>query len=207
MDKQTLQAEVREERGKGPARRLRARGMIPAVFYGPGLSPTPIAVSPKELVKALTTDLRRNVLFALAIDGREEIAMIKALDLDPLTQELLHADFYRIDPERTVLVHVPFATTGRSIGVQKGAELSVVFRDLPVRARPGHIPAVIEVDVTSMDLNDVIEVKDLSLPEGVSVVLPPTRTLVIVAAERKKGDEEAEGEGAAATAAAAPAAS
>ena len=77
METQTLQAEVRDSRGKGPARRLRAQGKVPGVFYGPGLEPTPLTLSPKELEKALRGERGRNVVFALSVGGKEELAMVK----------------------------------------------------------------------------------------------------------------------------------
>ena len=92
METTTLQAEVRDSRGKGPARRLRAQGKIPAVFYGQGIEPTPLTLSPKELKKALRGERGRNVVFKLSVGGKDELAMIKDLTIDPVSRELLHVD-------------------------------------------------------------------------------------------------------------------
>ncbi len=92
METTTLQAEVRAGRGKGPARRLRAQGKLPGVFYGPGLEPTPLTLSPKELEKALRGKRGRNVVFKLTIDGKDELAMVRDVAIDPVTQRLLHVD-------------------------------------------------------------------------------------------------------------------
>ena len=108
----TLQAEVREERGKGPARKLRAQGKLPAVFYGPGIDPTALTVDPKELEKALRGEFGRNTLFTLAYGGKEELAMVRELVVDPVSRTPLHVDFYRVSTEREVVVDVPFSTHG-----------------------------------------------------------------------------------------------
>lgn len=206
MEKQTLQAEVREERGKGPARRLRAEGKIPAVFYGPGAETTLLAVRPKELTKMLSTERGRNAVIELQLDGKTELAMVKDIEVEPVSRAILHVDFYRVDLGREVEVLVPLKTTGKAAGVVTGGEMTVVFRQLPVRATPDKVPADITVEVSHLELNEVIEVKDIALPEGVRITLPPTRTVISVAAPRKKKDEEAEAAAAAAAAAAAGAA-
>jgi large subunit ribosomal protein L25 len=193
MKSQTLQAEVREERGKGPARRLRQRGLIPAVFYGPQVEPTPIAVSPKDVHRLLSTEYGRNTVIQLELGGKQELALCKDVAIDPVTRELMHVDFYRVDESREVDLEVPFRAHGRAAGVKMGGSLHVTARSLPVRTTPGRIPAVIEVDVTKLEIGDSIRVQDLQLPEGVQVISPPHRTLVAVAAEEKVRPE-AEGE-------------
>jgi large subunit ribosomal protein L25 len=189
MESQTLQAEVREERGKGPARRLRQRGLIPAVFYGPNVEPIPIAVSPKDVHRLLTTDHGRNTVVRIELGGKGELALCKDLAVDPVTRDLVHADFYRVEEGREVDVEVPFRTRGRAAGVKEGGTLHVTLRSLPVRTIPGLIPAAIEVDVTKLVIGDVVRVQDLQLPEGVSVLRAPHRTLVTVMAEDKRAAE------------------
>lgn len=190
-----LQTEVRRETGKGPARQLRKRGMIPAVFYGPESEPTPLSISPKRLLKALEGPHGKNTLLKLAMEQGERLALVKEIDVDPVTYDPVHVDFYHVDPEREVEVDVPFKTKGRSVGVQKGGTLHVTLRSLPVRAKPEQIPAVIEVDVTKLEVNDIVRVQDLSLPEGVEVLRAGHRTLVtVMSEERKRGAAEAVGE-------------
>lgn len=201
MQKQTLEAEVREGRGKGPVRQLRQKGLMPAVIYGKGVDPTPIAISPKELTKALSTPFGRNVAISLKMQDGEKLTLLKELQLDPLGKELLHADFYRIEPDSVVRVAVPFRTKGRAAGVVKGGELHVVYRKVPVLCTIDKIPAVIEVDVSALEMHETIAVKDVKLPEGVSIDDAPAKTLVAVETERRKAaaeqDEAAEGAAAA----------
>lgn len=187
----TLQAEVREERGKGPARKLRAQGKLPAVFYGPGIEPTALTVDPKELEKALRGVYGRNTLFTLAYAGGEELAMVRELVVDPVTRTPLHVDFYKVSTDRQIVVDVPFSTRGRAVGVVKGGKLTVTRRAVPVRTTPDKIPALIEVDVTNVDMFETIQAKDVEMPEGTSIALKPNLTLVNVG-EDKRAIREAE---------------
>jgi large subunit ribosomal protein L25 len=205
MEKQTLSAEVRDGRGKGPARQLRMQGRIPAVFYGPGVETKALSVSPKELVKALGTEWGMNAVIELSFDGVTERVMIKDVQVHPLDRQPLHVDLYRVTDESRVHVRVPVATRGRPLGVQKGGRMTVVFRDLPVRCTPATVPAAIEVEVSDLDMGGVLRVRDLSLPEGVTVLLDPDRRLILVGEDKRKAELEAE-EKAAAEAAAAEAA-
>jgi large subunit ribosomal protein L25 len=197
METTTLQAEVRAERGKGPARRLRAQGKLPGVFYGPGLEPTPLTLSPKELEKALRGKRGRNVVFKLNVDGKEELAMIRDVTIDPVTQHLLHVDLYRVFEDKELEIDVPFHALGRAIGVVQGGILNLTRRHLPVRTTPAKIPASIDIDVTHLDMRDTLAVEDVEFPEGVECTLHPKLTLAIVLEPRMVAAEEAAAEEAA----------
>lgn len=193
MEAQTLSAEVREKSGKGPARQLRNRGLIPAIFYGPGTESQKLAVSPSELEKLLSGAYGRNQLVELEIAGAKKLAIIRDLAIHPVTRELRHADFYAVSRDRKIDSVVPLEATGRSVGVQKGGHLRKLFRELPVRAFPQDFPAVIEVDIANLDLNEIVRVQDLPLPQGVEVTFSPERRVIAIEAkERKKADEEEE---------------
>ena len=194
METTTLQAEVRESRGKGPARRLRAQGKLPAVFYGPGVPPTPLTLSPKELEKALRGERGRNVVFKLAVGGQDELAMVREVTTDPVTQELLHVDLYRVHEDKELEVNIPFRTHGRAAGVVQGGVLNVTRRHVPVRTTPAKIPVSIDVEVTELQLRDTIAVEDVEFPEGVVCTLKPKLTLAIVLEPRRVAADEAETE-------------
>lgn len=199
MEPMTLSAEVREASGKGPARQLRMRGLIPAIYYGPGTEPVKLQLSPKDLEKALIGAHGRNQLLELAVGRDKKLALVKDLEIDPVTRRILHADFYSVVRDRAVQTTVPFETTGRALGVQKGAAMRKLFRELPVRAFPQNVPAAIVHDVTPLDLGAVVRVENLVLPEGAEVTFPPNRrVLIIEAKERKKRVEEPGAEEAAA---------
>lgn len=194
MQTQTLQAEVRETSGKGPARQLRMRGLIPAIFYGPGTDPVKLSVSPEALTKALRGDYRRNQLLELDFSGDKKLAVIKDLEVDPLSRALLHADFYAVNTERPVETTVPFDTVGRALGVQKGGSLKKYFRELPIRALPHQVPANIIVDVSDLDIDSPVTVADLKLDDGVEVTYAAGRRVVYIEyKEAQETDEEEEG--------------
>ncbi len=200
MEKETLPAEVRAGRGKGPARQLRMKGKIPAVLYGPGGDTEAIAVDPHALSKSLSSPYRRNQLLELEIAGKKQLATVKDLDVHPVSRTIRHADFYRVSLDTPATYPVPVKTFGRSKGVVKGGELRVTFRTVPVRVTPDKVPAEIMINVENLDMLESVQVKDVKLEHG-EIVLPAERALVTCSSERKKAPEE--GEGAAATGAAA----
>lgn len=189
MEKQTIPAEVRTGRGKGPARQLRFGGKIPAVLYGPGGETQAISVDPLLLEKALTTPYRRNQLIEIDIAGATQFATVRDLDVHPITQKIRHADFYRVSLEGVAVYEVPLRATGRAKGVVKGGELRVLFRTLPIRVTPDKVPAEIVINVDNVDMLESVRVKDIVLEAG-EVVLPAERAVVSVTAEQRKLVEE-----------------
>jgi len=172
-------------------------GMLPAILYGKGKDPTKVSISSRELSKVLGTELGRNVLLRLHLGEQEELAMVKDLQIHPVSRRPLHVDLYRVDLETPVMVRVPIVPCGRAKGIDAGGEMNVVFRNVPVRALPDRIPVSIEIDVSQMELNDIFQVQQLDLPEEITILLPADRTLVAIVAESKKEEAEtvaAEGE-------------
>lgn len=201
-----LSAETRNETGKGAVRRLRATGKIPAVAYGPKLDATQLSISPKDVTRVLGTEHGRNSVIELAV-GAERKLMVLLTDFQyhPVTREILHADFREIKEDEPIDVDVPFEALGKPKGVVAGGVLRIVYRKLPIRCLPALVPIKITHDVTELELDQAVHAKELKLPEGVSVRLPPEQTVAAVAMEKKREEEEA-APGAAAAAGAAPAA-
>ena len=191
METQTLSAEVRTGRGKGPARQLRFSGKMPAVLYGPGGETLVLSVDPVALVKTLTTPFRRNQLIELDIGGQTQFATVKELDIHPLTRAVRHVDFYRVSLDSTAVYPIPVRAVGRAKGVVKGGELRVHFRTLPVRVTPDKVPADITINVENLDMLETVRVKDIKLEAG-EIALPGERAVVVCTSERKKVAEEAE---------------
>ena len=164
----TLEAVKREGRGKNEANRLRAAGQIPAVVYGSkkdGKAPEGVALSvdPKEMLRILHSDSGANTLINLRVDGTEARVMIKEYQLDPVTHQLLHADFYALAMDKAITVTVPIVLKGESRGVkQQGGIVDFVTRDIEVLCLPTDIPGHIDVDVTELMLNESVRVKDLA---------------------------------------------
>ncbi|AFE10217.1 50S ribosomal protein L25 [Corallococcus coralloides DSM 2259] len=201
-DKSTLEAQAREGSGKGIARRLRAAGQVPAVVYGKHLkAPLHISVDPKAIRTAINTPHKLNTLIQLKLAGNDQQVLLKDYQMDPLTRDILHADFIAVTEKEQVKVNLPVVLTGKAAGVADGGLLTQVRRNLEVWALPGNIPLQIEVDVTNLKIAEALHVNDVKLPEGVSVKTHVNYTIAVLSAP-----EAAEAAPAAAAAAAAPAA-
>jgi len=164
----TLDAKKRDGRGKNEARRLRVAGQIPAVVYGArkeGQAPegVPVAVDPKEVLRILHSESGANTLINLKLDGGESRVMVRDYQLDPVTHQLLHADFYQLAMDKLIVVAVPVVIKGEPVGVkQQGGLLDFVTRDIQVQCLPTDIPEHIDVDVSELALHQSIRVKDIA---------------------------------------------
>jgi large subunit ribosomal protein L25 len=160
----TLDAVERTNRGKNEARRLRASGRIPAVVYGEREGGKAIAVDPKMLSRILRTEQGANTLIALNLPGGGDArVLVKEYQLDPVTHELLHADFYRVAMDRVIRVQVTVVPHGEPKGVkQQGGVLDIVHRQIEIECLPADIPNHIEVDVTEMMVGQSIRVRDIA---------------------------------------------
>ena len=198
MEFPKLEVSVRSQSGKGTARRLRAKGLAPAVLYGKGLETLSLTVEPMSLVKALAGDLRMNTIVTLnltnaAKDQPEEFTvMVRDHQFDPVTRQLWHVDFYAVDATQKIRFEVPFETSGRSVGEQAGGVLSMVYRTLPVFCLPEDLPARITVDISELDINESISVSELVLPGTTEVDLPGDSTVVAVITPKAEPVEEEE---------------
>ncbi|MQA31004.1 MAG: 50S ribosomal protein L25 [Luteitalea sp.] len=164
-----LEAVARDTFGKNEARRTRREGRVPAVVYGAttqggGREATAIAVTPKALLKILHSESGANTLISLRLgDGAATKVLVKEYQLDPVTHQILHADFYRVAMDRALQVTVPVIVKGEPRGVkQQGGILELVRREIEVECLPGDIPEHVEIDVTEMMLHDGVRVRDIS---------------------------------------------
>jgi large subunit ribosomal protein L25 len=200
-----IDADQRPEIGKGPNRRLRNAGKIPAIAYGKELPTVHLAVSPKVILTALKGEHGRNTVVELNVGGGQKItALVRDYTYHPVTRELTHVDFVEVKLDKEVDVDVPFATKGKAAGITAGGTLRVVYRTLPLRCVPEKIPSRVEHDITNLGLNEVVKASQVVLPEGVRVRLPDEQTVaIIIAPEKDRGAEGAEGAAAAPAAAAA----
>ncbi|MBN1203532.1 MAG: 50S ribosomal protein L25/general stress protein Ctc [Myxococcaceae bacterium] len=208
VDKSTLEAKSREGAGKGAARKLRAQGLVPAVVYGKHLkAPVHVAVEPKAVRQSINTPHKFNTLIALKLDGAAHQVLLKDFQVDPVTREILHADFIAVTDNEKVKVNVPLVLTGKAVGVADGGLLTQARRELEVWALPQAIPEKIEADVTHLKIAMVLHINDIKLPEGVSVKTNVNYTLAVCAApEREEIPAAAAAAAAPAAGAAAPAA-
>jgi len=160
-----LEATARDTFGKNEARRTRREGKVPAVLYGgDGTQATPIAVAPKALLKILHSDSGQNTLIALKLPGSGDTrVLVKDFQLDPITHQVLHADFYRVAMDRALQVTIPIVVHGEPKGVkQQGGVLEFIRREIIIECLPGDIPEHIDVDASELMLHQGIRVRDLA---------------------------------------------
>ena len=191
MEISELNARVRNQSGKGPARRLRIEGFIPAVFYGPKSESIQLAVNTSELMKLLRNKEENVFIKLLVDDGKymEKLSMIKELQTDPLTKRLLHADFYEIRMDQKIIFDIPVHFIGEPVGVDNGGELHHLKRDVKVSCLPGKLPDFIEVDVSSLDIGDAIRVKDIKIAEDITILDPEDAAIATVSTTRVAREE------------------
>ena len=182
-----LSATRRVDSGKGPSNRLRRSGQIPAIAYGKDLAPTAVAVSPKALLSVLGSEHGQNSVVELEIENAEKLTvMVRDYSYHPITRELTHADFVSVKLDQPVEVEVPFKLLGKAKGLVGGGIVQQVFRRIPIRCLPEKIPALIEVDVTNLDINESIKASSLAHLEGITIVLHDDQTIVVCAAPEKE---------------------
>lgn len=196
----TIDAEVRNETGKGVARKLRQQGKIPGVLYGPKVDSTPLCVNEHEFNKVLFKAEGEQVIFTLNLDkngaGKEEkLALIKELQRHPVNDRVRHIDFYAISVDEEIKVEVPIKPVGKAKGVEvNSGVLELIQRTVTVSCLPLSMPNEIEIDVSDLDIGDAIHVKDLVPPEGVRFAEPPDTTLITVVGGTVQATEEEEEE-------------
>jgi large subunit ribosomal protein L25 len=192
MAETVLNASLRERLGKGGARSLRRETMIPAVVYGKNVETCSLMVDPKALRLALATDAGLNALITLKGDGPFDgkVVILKDMQEHPIRRDLLHVDFQAIDLKEKVLVMVPVQTIGKSEGEKAGGQLQIIRHELEVHCLPTAIPKAIEIDVTALDIGDVVHVQDIPLHGDIE--LPHDVNFTVLTVSGVKGEEEGE---------------
>jgi len=161
----TLEATARDTFGKNEARRTRREGRVPAVLYGgDGKAATPIAVPPKALLKILHSESGQNTLISLKLAGAGDTrVLVKDFQIDPITHEVLHADFYRIAMDRVLQVTIPVTVHGEPKGVkQQGGILEFIRREIVIECLPADIPEHVDIDVSELMLHQGVRVRDIA---------------------------------------------
>jgi len=192
----------RESRGKNEARRLRTKGLIPAVVYGGKEEAQAVAVDPKTLLKVLKSESGRNTILNLDFgNGTKTSAILKSWQVDPIKENFLHADFFRIAMDVAIRVTVPIVTRGDARGVKvDGGILEVIMRSVQVECLPGDIPEKIEIDVTGLGIHDAIRVSGLPVNDKVTVLDDADQVVVhVISVKEDATPAAAAAEGAAAT--------
>ena len=175
--------------------------MIPAILYGPKAEPVMLSVTTKELETILKTSNIGQVLLNLLIQNgkqKSRTAMIKELQTQPVSGNLLHVDFYEVAMDQKIKISIPVVTTGQATGVEEGGVLQMVRHEVEIFCFPNNIPESLEVDITDMSIGDSKHIDEVSIDESFELVDESNFTIVTVlspkAEEVEEVEEEEEGE-------------
>ncbi len=191
----TINAEPRDTRGKNEARRLRVRGLAPAIVYGGGKDPVAVAVSPKEINKILHSDVGYNTIFDVKIGDLETTpVMVVDWQNDPIKDNLLHADLKRIDMSKRITVTVAVHTHNEPRGVkEQGGIFESVTREVEIECLPDEIPGAFDVNVRELMLGDNLRASELPLTGSMKLLTLPDTVIMHVVAPRAVVEVPVEG--------------
>jgi len=169
----TITVEPRETRGKNEARRLRVRGLVPAIIYGTGADPISVAINPKEVTGILKSSSGHNTIFDVDIQGSKAPVMIVDWQHEPLKARLLHVDLLRIDLSKKVIVKIPVHTHGEPVGVKlQGGQHEIITREIEIECLPEDIPEAFTVEVGGLSIGQNIRASEISLSGSMRLVSP-----------------------------------
>lgn len=202
-----LAADRRRSSGKELNRKRLAQGKVPGVIYGKGLETRPLEFGRRELEKFLATARRGTVVVKMSVsdgaDSKESFAVLKEYQADPLTDRVIHVDFYEVALGRKFRIEVPLKVRGKAAGIELGGLLEQIVRSLEVECTPDNVPESIEINVSHLGIGQSMHLGDVKFPEGVQPVEKDLKmTLVsvqtpkveeVVAAAPEEGAEAAEG--------------
>jgi len=190
-----LTANMRTSAGNSPSRALRREGNIPAVLYGPGTESVMLSISSLDLEHALKKAAVSQIIFNMAVQNAQtgsRTAMIKELQIHPMSRKFLHVDFYEISKDRKITVNVPVVVKGKAKGIEEGGMLQIIEREIEVLCLPFDVPESIQIDISDLGIGDSIHVKDLKVAENVEIPADTNYTILTILST--KSDEKAPGE-------------
>ncbi len=197
-----LNAELRDDTGKGASRRLRHAGLVPGIIYGARKDPVMITLPHNELIRNLEQEAFYSHILSISLGGKKEKVVLKDLQRHPGKPFILHVDFLRIDEKEAIRVNVPLHFMNEDIapGVKAGGRVSHTLTEVEVSCLPGNLPEFIEIDLAAVEVGQAIHLSEINLPEGVEIpalAQTPSRDLAVVSihAPRVDSGESAETEG------------
>lgn len=186
---------LREQTGKGACRQLRSKGLIPGIIYGHKIENLLITVNNKALMDILKKAGESSII-ELNIPGKEKLnALIKDYYQDPVTDKVLHVDFYAIHEDEMIALDIPLHFIGEPVGVKQGGGiLEIILREIEIECFPADIPEHIEIDLSNLNIGDEILVSDLKLSEKIKVITKPSSVIALVSAPITEEVEKAAAE-------------
>lgn len=186
-----LKAEERTDSRRSSLRRIRQSGYVPGVIYGRNLENKSVALDSIELLKILRAE-GKNTIINLDINGDQHSVMVTELQTDPLKDSIVHADFKVVDMEAEMEATVPVNLTGEAEGIKQGGVLQQPLYELSVTAKPKNIPQTIEVDISNLEVNDVLTVGDIPTKGDYSYNHEPDEVVASILPPQKQEETEAE---------------
>ena len=191
---QTLKAETRKRTGSGVLKQMRREGSLPSVIYGTGSENLNIKINAKELTDLLAHSASESILVDLEIDGgASQPAFLQATQHNPVSGDLLHADFLAVTKGMKITASIPVEVHGEPVGIKSGGVIEQLVRDLEISCSPKDLPERIEASIEHLEVGDSLSLGELEIPEGVEVFLAPD-VLVAIVNESRVTKLEAEGE-------------
>ena len=183
----TIKGEKREVFGKNASRVIRREGKVPAIFYGANTASVPLMVAKTDIIKILKSEAGENTIFKVSFNSESRDAMIKELQVDPVTDELLHVDLYQIAMDKLIRVSVPVVPVGEAVGVKsEGGFVDFMSREVEIECLPKDIPEHIEIDISSLHIHQSVKAEDIKPPEGVEMLTEPDTVLVLIDVPQKE---------------------
>lgn len=190
-----LNGKLRQETGKGAARRLRQNNAIPAIVYGAKTDPVMLSIKINEFDKIIRENGSTGLFFNLKIDGlsgKDKAVMLKDVQMDTFSLNYLHIDLHEIDMDTTVTVSIPVEAVGECKGVKEGGILQTIRRELDIVCKPADTPDSIQVDITDLDVGDAVHVEDIDLGEEIEIPHEVNFTVITIVAPTTAEEEVSE---------------
>ena len=180
-----LNVNIREGKGTSSARRIRLKDQIPAILYHSGLDAISLSVDKKELYKALKTG---QVIFEVTVKDKNQFVLVKDVQYHPVNDNIMHIDFQKVKEDEKISLEVPLRVIGEAEGVQAGGILVQIVNTITVKCKPTTIPEALIIDVTDLELNSSLSVKDIQLAADVEIIT--AEDLAVVSVQEAKQEEE-----------------
>ena len=181
-----LNVDIRKEHGTSAARRARLQNKVPAVVYHSGVEATPLSVDKISLNKALRTG---QMIFEVNVEDKNQFVLVKEIQYHPVTDEIIHIDFQKVKEDEKISLEVAIRSTGEAQGVKLGGLLVQMLNSVTVKCRPAEIPEFLEIDVTDMEMNTNLFVKDITLPSDVEMITAQDIAVVSVQEPKQESEE------------------
>ncbi len=182
-----LNVDIRKEQGTSAARRTRLQNKVPAVVYHSGVEATPLSVDKISLNKALRTG---QMIFEVNVEDKNQFVLVKEIQYHPVTDEIIHIDFQKVKEDEKISLEVAVRSSGEAQGVKLGGLLVQMLNSVTIKCRPAEIPEFLEIDVTDMEMNTNLFVRDITLPTDVEMLTADDIAVVSVQEPKEEKEEE-----------------